>query len=209
MFKLRLLPRDTRFFDLFEASSVNMVEAAQKLLEMVEKFDRLDERARELKDLEHRGDSFTHQIINDLHRTFIPPLEREDIVALAESMDDVVDAIEEAASRMVLYRVQRVPTTAKELAHLDLQVAEEINRTIPLLRRKEDMPRIIPATHEINRLENEADDAVRRGLTELFEGESDVRTVIKWREIYEFLEAATDRGEDVANVLEGVVLKTA
>src|SRR5581483_4426212 len=141
--------------------------------------------------------------------TFIPPLDRDDIVALAETMDDVVDSTEEAASRILLYRIKEVTPTAKELGQLILQVAQEIQRTVPLLRHKEDMQRIIPATHEINRLENEADDAIRRGLTDLFEEEADVRTVIKWREIYEFLEAATDRGEDVANVLEGVVLKTA
>ncbi len=209
MFNLRLLPRETKFFDLFESSAVNMVESSRRLLEMIESFDRLEERAHELRALEHTGDTYTHQIMNDLHHTFIPPLEREDIVALAETMDDVVDYIEEAASRIVLYRIQHATPIAKELARTIVQISEEIQRTVPLLRRKEDMQRIIPATHEINRLENEADDALRRGLTDLFENEPDVRTVIKWREIYEFLEGATDRGEDVANVLEGVVLKHA
>jgi len=208
MFKLRLIPKETHFFDLFEASAVNMVESSEKLLELLEQFDRVEDRARELKALEHQGDMYTHQIINELHTTFIPPLERDDIVALAQSLDDVTDAIEEAASRILLYKIQVVTPTAKELGRIILQESQEIQRTVPLLRRKEDMQRIIPATHEINRLENEADDAIRRGLTELFESD-DVKLVIKWREIYEFLEGATDRGEDVANVLEGVVLKHA
>ena len=208
MFKLRLIPKETHFFDLFEASAVNMVESAEKLLALLERFDRVEERARELRALEHQGDMYTHQIINELHTTFIPPLERNDIVALAESLDDVVDYIEEAASRILLYKIADVTPTAQELGRIILQESQEIQRTVPLLRHKEDMQRIIPATHEINRLENEADDALRRGLTELFERD-DVKLVIKWREIYEFLEGATDRGEDVANVLEGVVLKHA
>lgn len=209
MFKLRLLPRETHFFDLFEAASVNMVEAARRLADLMDSFEAVEEKARGLKDLEHKGDGLTHQIMNELRQTFIPPFERDDIVALAESLDDVVDYIEEASARMVMYRVEQPTLTAKELAHIVVLMAEEIQRTMPWLRKREDMHRIIPATVEINRLENEADDALRRGLSELFDNPKDLLHVIKWREIYEFLEGATDRGEDVANVLEGVVLKHA
>lgn len=207
VFRVQLLPRKALFFDLFEAAAANMVEAARCLEEFVDKFDRLEERARAIKDIEHRSDLVTHQVMNELRKTFVPPFEREDIAALAESLDDVIDYIEDAAARMVLYKADAPAEPARHLTRIIVQVAEEIQRTLPLLRSSEGMRRILPATVEINRLENEADDAARRGLTELFENPYDVLHVIKWREIYEVLEGATDRGEDVANVLEGVVLK--
>lgn len=207
MFKLQLLPRDMRFFDLFEDASAHMVEAARRLIEFMDNYEDVEAKARGIKDIEHRADTVTHEIMNELRKTFIPPLEREDIAALAESLDDVVDYIEDAAARMVLYKVNQPTPTAQRLARVILQMAEEIQQTLPLLRNKDDMRRILRATVEINRMENEADDIARLGLMELFENPTDVLHVIKWREIYEVLEGATDRGEDVANVLEGVVLK--
>ena len=207
MFRLQLLPRDTHFFDLFEAASNNMVEAAQMLRTMLDHMDEGEARAAAIKGVEHASDTITHEILNDLRNTFIPPLEGEDIVALAESLDDVVDYIEDAAARMMLYRVTEPTSTSRELANLIVQVSEEIQKTMPLLRSKNDRQRILNATVEINRLENLADDAARRGLKELFDHPTDVLHVIKWRELYEVLEGATDRAEDVANVLEGVVRK--
>ena len=207
MFRLQLLPRDMHFFDLFEAACTNMVEAAEALVDLLDHMDEIERRAQAIKDIEHRSDGITHDILNDLRATFIPPLEGEDIVALAESLDDVVDYIEDAAARMMLYGVRESTQTARELGALIVRVAEEIRSTMPLLRHKNDRQRILAATVEINRLENLADDAARRGLKELFDHPADVLHVIKWREIYEVLEGATDRGEDVANVLEGVVRK--
>ena len=207
MFKLQLLPKDMHFFDLFEDASVNMVEAAKLLVDLLEHFEGVEAKARSIKDVEHRADTVTHEIMNELRKTFIPPLDREDVAALAESLDDVVDYIEDAAARMVLYKVTEPTSTAQELARIILRVAEEIQRTLPLLRNREDMKRVLRATVEINRMENEADDVARQGLMQLFDQPTDVLHVIKWREIYEVLEGATDRAEDVANVLEGVVLK--
>jgi predicted phosphate transport protein (TIGR00153 family) len=196
-----------RFFDLFEDASVNMVESAKLLLDLMEHFEGVEAKARAIKDVEHRADTVTHEIMNELRKTFIPPLEREDVAALAESLDDVVDYIEDAAARMVLYKVSEPTPTARELARIILRVTEEIQRTLPLLRNRDDMKRVLRATVEINRMENEADDVARQGLMQLFDRPDDVLHVIKWREIYEVLEGATDRAEDVANVLEGVVLK--
>ena len=207
MFRIQLLPRNTHFFDLFEAASNNMVEAAQMLLAMLDHMEEGELRAQAIKGVEHASDTITHEILNDLRNTFIPPLEAEDIVALAESLDDVVDYIEDAAARMMLYGVSEATQTARELAHLILQVSEEIQKTMPLLRNKNDRQKILNAAVKINRLENLADDAARRGLKDLFEHPTDVLHVIKWRELYEVLEGATDRAEDVANVLEGVVRK--
>jgi hypothetical protein len=207
VFKLQLLPRDMRFFDLFEDASAKMVEAATALIDFLDHFEDVENKARALKDIEHRADTVIHEIMNELRKTFIPPLDREDIAALAESLDDVVDCIEDAAARMVLYKVTEPTPASQRLARVILQMAEEIQKTLPMLRNKEDMRHILRATVEINRMENEADDIARVGLMELFDNPTDVLHVIKWREIYEVLEDATDRGEDVANVLEGVVLK--
>ena len=207
MFKLQLIPRDMHFFDLFESATNNMVLAADRLVDLLEHYEQVEEKARAIKAIEHESDGITHEILNELRRTFIPPLDGDDIVALAEALDDVVDYIEDAAARMVLYRIEQPTETARELGHIIEQIAQELQRTLPLLRSKNDSDRILAAAVEINRLENLADDAARRGLNELFDHPVDVLHVVKWRELYEVLEGATDRGEDVADVLEGVVRK--
>jgi predicted phosphate transport protein (TIGR00153 family) len=197
------------FFDLFEAAAANMVAGSKALLDLMEVFENVDAKVKAIKEIEHEGDQITHRVMNDLRKTFIPPIEGDDIVALAESLDDVLDYIEEAAVRLVLYKVHGPTPTAQELTRIIVQMCEEIQRTLPLLRRRGEHERILKSTVEVNRLENEADDALRRGLAELFDHPDDVLHVIKWREIYELLEGATDRGEDIANVLEGVVLRNA
>jgi predicted phosphate transport protein (TIGR00153 family) len=144
-----------------------------------------------------------------LRTTFIPPLERDDIVALAEALDDVVDALEEGVARMVMYRVSTPPDTVRELARVLSSQADVVHRALPCLRHKEQIKNLLPAAIEVNRLENDADHILREGLEELFEKPTDVYHVIKWREIYEYLEAATDHAEDIGNVLEGIVLRNA
>ena len=135
-FKLQLLPKDMHFFDLFERASANIVLAAEQLVDLLEHFEDIEGKARAIKATEHDSDMITHAILNDLRATFIPPLEADDIVALAEALDDVVDYIEDAAARMILYKVGEPTRTARELARLIVQVSEEIQRTMPLLRNK-------------------------------------------------------------------------
>src|SRR5207302_9790682 len=136
VFKLQLIPRDMHFFDLFESAANNMVLAADRLVDLLANFDNVEARAQEIKDIEHQSDGITHQILNELRKTFIPPLDGDDIVALAEALDDVVDYIEDGAARMVLYRVEQPTATARELARIIVQIAVEIQRTLPLLRNK-------------------------------------------------------------------------
>jgi predicted phosphate transport protein (TIGR00153 family) len=207
VFRLNIIPRDMHFFDLFNNAADNLVLASQRLVDMLEHYENVQEKARTVKDVEHDSDGITHEILNELRLTFIPPLEGDDIVALAEALDDVVDFVEDAAAKLVVYRIEAPTETAVELARLIEQIARVIQETVPLLRNKNGDDRILEACVEIHRLENLADDAQRRGLYELFDNPTDALYVIKWREIYDVLETATDRGEDVANVLEGVVRK--
>jgi uncharacterized protein len=209
VFKLQLLPRENRFFDLFEAASANLLKAAYALADLLDHYEDVAAKVEHIRQLEHEGDGIIHDIMNQLRKTFIPPLDREDIVALANRVDDVLDDIEEATALFVLYKIPEPTITARELGQVIVQQAEVINETMPCLRRKEDMQRIPPATVEINRLENVGDDAYRRGLASLFDGSVAVLDVIKWREIYELLEGATDRAEDIADAFEGVVLRNA
>jgi hypothetical protein len=147
--------------------------------------------------------------MQSLHRTFVTPIDREDIALLANSLDDVMDFMEAAARTAFLYRVTRPTDRVRELASIILKVTYKLNEVMPLLRRRDQFKQILKQCVEINSLENEADDVHHAALAELFDNTRDVREIIKWREIYEHMESATDRGEDVANVLEAVVLKHA
>ncbi len=210
MFRLQLLPRENRFFDLFEAAGANLVDCAQCLTDLLNDFDALPEHAQHMRDLEHRGDEIIHEVMNLLRKTFLPPLEREDIIALIEGMDDVVDSLEEGVARMVMYKVSAPTTsTVHDLARVISAQADVVRDALPNLRSKESMQKLLPAAVEVNRLENEADHILRQGLEALFENPTDPFHVIKWREIYEYLEGATDCAEDIGNVLEGIVLRHA
>ncbi|MFP3898099.1 MAG: DUF47 domain-containing protein [Dehalococcoidia bacterium] len=203
-------PRDTEFYDLFEQATANLVTAAGELVHLFEHYEDVDANARRLKDLEHQGDIITHEIIQRLHRTFVTPIDREDISLLAHSLDDVMDFIEAAGRTAYLYRIARPTDRAVELARIVARVAGKLNETLPRLRRRDQYKWILKQCVQINSLENEADDVYHAALAELFEVcHLDACEVIKWREIYEHLETATDRGEDIANVLEGIVLKHA
>ncbi len=164
------------------------------------------DKADEIKEVEHKCDFLTHEIIQRLHRTFVTPLDREDIHSLARSLDDVMDAIDASAAVVRLYQIEHVRPDARELARLVKVSAEQVVIAMKALERKTGIS--TPAV-EINRLENEADRAHQIALRRLFEEERDPITIIKWKEVLDFLEAATDRCEDVANVLEGVVVKHA
>jgi predicted phosphate transport protein (TIGR00153 family) len=198
------------FYGLFEQETSNLVVAAEMLVDLFDNYENVEAKARQLKDLEHKGDTITHDIIQRLHRTFVTPIDREDITLLAHSLDDVMDFIEAAGRTAHLYGIAQPTERARELARIVARVTHKLNEAMPCLRRHDQFPKIIKQCVEINTLENEADDVQHAALAELFEVcHLNACEVIKWREIYEHLESATDRGEDVANVLEGIVLKHA
>jgi len=198
------------FYDLFEQETNNLVTAAEKLVDLFDNYENVEAKAKELKELEHRGDVITHEIIARLHRTFVTPIDREDIVLLAQSLDDVMDFIEAAGRTAFLYNIAQPTERARDLARIVVKMAHKLDEVIPRLRRRDQFPWILKQCVEINTLENEADDVQHAALAELFDVcRTDACELIKWRELYEHLENATDRGEDVANILEGIVLKHA
>ncbi len=209
MFRLSFLPREEKFFGLFEESAQNMAQVAGVLKEMVDTWQFVESRVAEVTELEHRGDNIAHQIMAQLHRTFVPPFDREDIALLAHTMDDVVDFIQAAADAMLIYKIGQPSQRARELAEIIVRAVTEIEKAVKLLRERAHLKRILNYCVEINRLENIADRVFRAAQAELFEDTQDTARLIKWREIYEDLESATDRCEDVADVLEGVALKHA
>ncbi len=209
MFKFPFIPREEKFFDLFEQSARNMVKTAQGLKELLDSWENVAIKVAGITELEHEGDSITHQIVAQLHRTFVTPFDREDIALLSHVMDDVTDFIHAAADAMLIYKIDQPTKRAQELADIIVQAAAEIERAMPLLRHRSELKKVLEHCVELNRLENMADKIFRSALGELFDDTKDTAYIIKWREIYEHMESATDRCEDVANVLEGVALKHA
>jgi predicted phosphate transport protein (TIGR00153 family) len=203
----RLIPREEKFFDFFKEAAGNILEGAKVLVQMTdEQGGDLQERWKQLEEFEHEGDKITHQIIRKLNRTFITPIDREDIHSLTVALDDVMDLIEAAAARMCLYKIKQPTEEARKLVQLILKSAEEIVKAVSNLERMDD---VMEHCIEINRLENVADDVSREAIAGLFDTEHDPIEVIKWKEIYETMETATDRCEDVANIVESVALKNA
>lgn len=210
--RIGLFPREERFFDLFERNAHNLVEGAKALLLALENPETLEPQRIHLTEVEHWADEITHQVMAALNRTFVTPLDREDIAGLAHALDDVVDFMEAALMRMLLFRLETPTPLARDLARIILLQTEAINHAVPLLRHKRDMSHIHGYLVEINRLENEGDRLLERALATLYDDVHDLPALVerlKWREVYELLETATDRAEDVANVLEAIVLKNA
>ncbi|MDA8122726.1 MAG: DUF47 family protein [Deltaproteobacteria bacterium] len=203
----RILPRDQEFFLMFEKAAQNILDGAERLKDLLDNFDNLKERARAIEEIEHKGDTITHDIVRKLNTTFITPIEREDILALASAIDDVIDLIHAAATRITLYKLTESTPQAKELGFLILKSVRELDRGISHLSKK--MDNVYDHCVEVNSLENEADRVCRDAIAFLFDNEKDPIMILKWKEIYETLETATDRCEDAANVLEGVALKNA
>jgi len=202
----RLIPREEKFFDLFEQQGANIVAAARVLEELVHDYGNAKAKAEQVKDLEHAGDTLTHEIVKRLNTTFITPIDREDIYALASRLDDVLDLIDAVADRLLIYKISAPTEGCVDMAKVIVKTAEATDRAVRCLRT------LSPYYHkhciEVNRLENEADRLLRDLLAALFEGVEPIE-VIKWKEIYETLESVTDRCEDVVNVIEGIVLKMA
>jgi predicted phosphate transport protein (TIGR00153 family) len=205
--RISFIPKEGKFFDLFEESARNVVKTANLFAEMIEKWDDVPAKARQIKELEHQGDEITHRIVALLNSTFITPIDREDISHLTEHLDDVADCIEDAASCMALYEVVRPTKRAYEFAAIIVKISNKISEAVPLIRNRKELSKLPDHCIEINRLENEGDAVFRAALAELFHEKIDVAEVIKWREIYHYMEAATDRCEDIANVLEGIMIK--
>jgi len=202
-----LIPREVRFFDLFDRQSEHIIKAAAVLHEMVHHFADARAKAHAIKEIEHEGDQITHEIVRKLNTTFITPLDREDIHALATRLDDVLDFIEAVAERLVVYRIKEPTSASRAMAEVIVKMTHSMDRAIKCLRTMD--PGFHEHAVEVNRLENTADDLLRDSLAALFEEQGDPIEVIKWKEIYETMETVTDRCEDVANVIESIILKMA
>jgi predicted phosphate transport protein (TIGR00153 family) len=197
-------PHREKFFDLFKQSAENALAGARALKEMFDCYDNPQESWKKLKDLEHEGDRLTHRTIRSLNQTFLTPIDAEDIHALTTALDNVMDAIEASASRMVLFKIEKPTSEALELAEIIVAAAEQLVKAVSHMPRLDDIDEYCI---EINRLENSADDIYREAISNLFGDNHPPMDVIKWLDIYENLEAATDRCEDVANILESIGLK--
>lgn len=209
MSPFQILPAETKFYDWFEKAAQNMVAAATLLRTMLDEGHDWPGRVAQMTELEHQGDFITHEIFDLLHKTFITPLDHDEIQALTTSMDDVIDVIHAAADALLLYRVERTRPEAKDLSNVILSATQEIAAAVADLRQKGTLTQMMPRIMEINRLENEADRIARAAISRLVEHRDDIFELIRWKEIYEQLEEATDRCEDVADVLRTVVIKYA
>jgi uncharacterized protein len=196
--------RDRIYFELFEEAGQNVFLAADLLDRLLATYPDDRALAREILDCEHQGDRITHDIIDRLNHTFVTPIDREDILALASALDDVVDYTEEVADYLGLYKIEAPMDQAIRLAGVLKAAAQQVAEAVPRLRGFRD---ISPQTVEINRLENEGDRVTREAVASLFDGGIDPMVVIRWKDVFERLEAAIDATERVANILEGIVIK--
>ena len=201
---LRLLPRDESFFDLFNREAENILHGARMLRDLFDDYRDVEPRVDAIKAVEDQGDEITHMIIDRLNRTFVTPFDRGDLQDLAKQLDNVLDWIEAASARMAIYHIDQPTSRAREMAHIILSMTEAIVEAIGNLKK---LDRIMGPVKEINRLENLADHVQRNAVADLFVGADNAIDVIKWKEIYDTLEEATDQGEDVANVLESIRTK--
>jgi hypothetical protein len=201
---LRLLPREEVFFELLNEAADNVLAAARLLRDLLDDYRDVEQCAAAIKRLEDRGDEITHTIIERLNRTFVVPLDREDVFALAKQLDDVLDWIEASSARMSVYRVPHATPEARELARIIVSECEAVVEGVRGLRH---LDQIDGPVREINRLENLADHVQRDAIAQLFAARGDPIDVIKWKEVYETLEETTDRGEHVAHVLQGIRAK--
>jgi predicted phosphate transport protein (TIGR00153 family) len=201
------LPKEKSFFDDFEEQGRRTAEGCRVFLALSQDLSRSAEQAREIKALEEQCDSITHRVVEKLHKTFITPLDRNDIHRLITKMDDVMDYVEAVAERILLYEISSASDQMRALARNLFSSAERVLEAVTGLRDLKNPRVALDKCVEINRLENEADALLRDGLARLFRQEKDPIAIIKWKELYELLESATDRCEDVANIIEGVVLE--
>jgi predicted phosphate transport protein (TIGR00153 family) len=204
--RLRLIPREERFFDLFAEDAANVLGAARLFEAMLRSYDAPEQRAAEIRDAEHRGDELSHDIGHRLERTFVTPFDREDIHALISGLDDVLDLVEECADTFVLYQIQAPTAPAVQQASIIVKQCEQLNEALSHLRGFKDLEGY---WIEVHRLENEGDKVSRQAIADLFANGGDAVEIIKWKEIYALLESAIDKCEDVANIVERITIKQA
>ena len=203
---MQLIPRDGKFYDLFNEQAKNIYQAAQELVILFRDFKDVEKRVAEIKVAEHRGDQITRSVMTKLNQTFITPFDREDIHALSSALDDVMDLVDAAASRLIVYKVKSVTPGALQLAEVILRGAEILVKAISELKRPQT---ILKYCEQLNQIEEESDRIKGECIARLFEDSTLPIEIIKWKEIYEVLEAATDKCEDVSDVLAAVALKSA
>jgi hypothetical protein len=202
--RFRLIPREEKFYEDFKAMADELRRGARLLEAMFAVDPPLADKAHEIKEVEHKCDFLTHEIIQRLNKTFVTPIDREDIHELAKTLDDVMDAIDNAASLVPLYKIDKVRPGARELTRIIIQQCDEIRVAVEALEQRKG---VLERAIEINRLENEADRIHMNAISQLFDEETNPIVVLKWKELYDLLEEATDACEDVANLLENVVVK--
>jgi predicted phosphate transport protein (TIGR00153 family) len=205
----RLLPRETSFFDFFDRHAAVTVLGTQEFVSLVSTGANLSSKTKRIKELEHEADVITHQCVEALHKTFITPIDRNYIHRLISRMDDVIDLVDSAADRIELYEIDKMWQGVQDLADVLARATKTLEGAVHGLRDMRNPESIRQKCIDVNRLENEADAVLRHALANLFKKETDPVKIIQWKEIYEILEAATDRCEDVANVIEGVTLEHA
>lgn len=201
-----LIPQDKHFFNMLENESNNVLDGSKAFLEMLTNYENINEKQQKIKDIEHQGDDFVHEIFEELNKTFITPIDHEDISALASAFDDVLDYIDGTATRLVLYEIEKPQENMIKLAEVILNQATELNLAICGLRNIKNPKEIEKRCIEVNRLENVADDIYKKSVAQLFK-EKDAIEIMKLKEIYERLEFATDKCEDAANVISDIVVK--
>jgi hypothetical protein len=204
--KLRFFPRGENFFRLFDQASDNLVNGARLLQDFMNNYHDIEQKAQIIKDIEHKGDQLTHEIVEKLNRTFMTPIDREDIHALTSGLDDVVDSIEAVSNRMIAFKIVAPTDALIQMTAILCRAAEEIQKAVHSLHK---LDCLMTFCIEIKNLETKADEISRRLISDLFDKEKDPIAVIKWKEIYGRMEAATDRCEDIANIIEAIVVKNA
>ena len=205
----RLMPSEGKFFELFEQHADLCVKGAAEMVKLMTSFDDLEIRVHAIESIEKQADKITHDTIELLHKTFITPLDRDDIHQLITRMDDILDLLEDAAQTISLYDLKATTAEARRLAELSLACAEKVQAAVRLLHNMDNARAILVICAEIDRLESDADHVMRAAMSKLFRDEPDVRTLIKLKAIYEILETVTDRCEDVANIIEGILVENA
>jgi hypothetical protein len=203
---VQFIPRDEKFYDLFNEQAENIHKAARMLAALFDNYQEVEKQVAEIKFLEHKGDQLTHALMRKLNRTFITPFDREDIHALGSALDDVLDLVDAAASRFITYKIKKVTPGAQQLGKVIVHGTEIIVKAVAELHRPQNL---LEYCEQLTLLEEEADRVKGECIARLFEESTNPIEVIKWKEIYEVLEASTDKCEDVADVLESVVLKAA
>lgn len=203
------MPTEGKFFDLFNQHAELAVKCAKEMVALMTNFDDLEIRVHAIETIEKQADKVTHNAIELLHKTFITPLDRDDIHHLITRMDDILDLLEDAAQTISLYDIKAITPEAKRLAELCLACAEKVQAAVGMLNNMDNSRQILAICQEIDRLESDADHVMRAAMSKLFRDEPDVRTLIKLKAIYEILETVTDRCEDVANIIEGIIVENA